>query len=78
MVKLLMKRASILCSTLRNRTDPYKTDLIEKVYGEKARFERGELKPIIDQVMNLSEVAEAHNYVESNRSIGKVVLINDL
>ena len=35
MIKLLMKRASILCSTLRNRTDDYKGELIQKVYGER-------------------------------------------
>ena len=78
MIKLLMKRASILCSTLRNRTDLYKADLIQKVYQEGPKFETGELRPIIDHVTNLSEVAEAHKYVESNQSIGKVILINDL
>ena len=78
MVKLLMKRASILCSTLRNRTDTYKSGLIQEIYNEKARFESGYFKPIIDQVTNLSEVKEAHKYVESNRSVGKVILLNDL
>jgi NADPH:quinone reductase-like Zn-dependent oxidoreductase len=41
-------------------------------------FETGKVKPVIDKVMKLSEVAEAHKYVESNANIGKVVLINDL
>ena len=41
MIKLLMKRASILCSTLRNRTDSYKSGLIQEIYNEKARFESG-------------------------------------
>jgi NADPH:quinone reductase-like Zn-dependent oxidoreductase len=41
-------------------------------------FESGELRPVIDRVMGLSEVAEAHRYIESNSNIGKIVLINDL
>ena len=41
-------------------------------------FESGAITPVIDKVMKLSEVAEAHKYVESNANIGKVVLINDL
>ena len=73
-----MKRASIICSTLRNRSDDYKSDLVQKVYQEKEKFKSGELRPIIDKVLNLSEVAEAHYYVESNQTIGKVVMKNDL
>ena len=78
MIKLLMKRASIICSTLRNRDDDYKRDLVQKVYELRSKFESGELKPIIDTVINLSEISEAHKYIESNSSIGKVVLRNDL
>ena len=77
-IKLLMKRASLICSTLRNRSDSYKADLIQKVYEERNKFKSGELKPIIDKVLNLSEVTEAHKYIESNQSIGKVILKNDL
>lgn len=42
------------------------------------KFEDGTLLPVVDRVMKLSEVKEAHRYVESNANIGKVVLINDL
>jgi len=31
--KLLMKRASILTSTLRNRSDDYKTELLNDMYS---------------------------------------------
>ena len=44
----------------------------------KPKFLSGELKPIIDRTYNLSEVVEAHKFIESNQSIGKVVLLNDL
>ena len=79
MAKLLMKRASILSSTLRNRTDDYKSDLLSQMTTTcSPLFEKDELKVVIDKTFMLSDVAEAHRYVESNKTIGKVVLINDL
>jgi putative PIG3 family NAD(P)H quinone oxidoreductase len=38
------------------------------------RFERGELRPVIDRVLPLEQVAAAHAALEQNRSAGKVVL----
>jgi NADPH:quinone reductase-like Zn-dependent oxidoreductase len=49
------------------------------MYAEcQPRFVSGELKPIIDRIYNLSQVADAHTFIESNQSIGKVILKNDL
>lgn len=54
------KRASILTSTLRNRTDEYKTQLIKDMVAyTKTGFESGELKPIIHSILNLSNAKEA-------------------
>lgn len=77
--KLITTRSSIIATTLRNRSDDYKGRLCS-MFAEEIipAFERKELTPVIDRVMKLSEVSEAHRYVESNASIGKVVLINDL
>ncbi len=36
--------------------------------------ERGRIRPTIDRVLPLSEIAEAHRYSESNRARGKIVL----
>ena len=67
LVKPLLKRSSILFSTLKSRSDDYKADLISSMYEEcKPGFLSGELKPIIDRTYNLSQVADAHTYIESN------------
>jgi alcohol dehydrogenase len=36
--------------------------------------DRGYLKPVIDKVMPLDQIREAHRYSESNRARGKIVL----
>ena len=64
---------------MRNRSDEYKAQLVKRFTEDCIPlFETGALIPVIDKVMKLSEIVEAHRYVESNASIGKVVLINDL
>jgi len=53
--------------------------LISDMYAEcQPKFKTGELYPIIDREYPLSQIAQAHTYIESNNSIGKVVLLNDL
>lgn len=56
MMKVLGKRASILTSTLRNRSDAYKTELVKAAAAELIpAFGDGKLKPIIDKVYDLTE-----------------------
>ena len=37
-------------------------------------YERGEIRPHLDRAFPLAEAAEAHRYIESRQSVGKVVL----
>jgi tumor protein p53-inducible protein 3 len=81
---LLIKRASIIASTLKSRNDKYKTELIDMFMNEvlpyfnKAPEGKQKLVPVVDRVFNMSEAAIAHEYLESNQTIGKIVLLNDL
>lgn len=75
----LAKRMQFLCSTLKSRTNQYKADLISRFSKEVLPlFESGEFKPIIDKTFKYSEMAQAHEHMEKNLNIGKIVCINDL
>lgn len=76
--KLLSRRGRILTSTLRNRTDEYKTDLIIDMERDLMEgFLNGNLKPIIDKSFPMSQAVYALNYMQDNLNIGKIVLVND-
>jgi len=77
--KLFAVRGQILTSTIRMRSDEYKAKLVKEFQSQCLNdFESGKLKPIIDRSFKLSEIKQAHDYMESNASIGKIVLLNDL
>lgn len=73
--KLLSKRASLLTSLLRPRSVEYKRELIQSFMNKSfLKFLSGELRPIIDSVMPLAKVVEAHKRMEANQNIGKIIL----
>ena len=79
MMKLLNKRASILTTTLRNRSDEYKQNLIQNMERDcYPAFESGDLKVIIDSTFALSNAKDALLYMQQNLNMGKIVLENDL
>jgi NADPH:quinone reductase-like Zn-dependent oxidoreductase len=64
---------------MRNRSDEYKTDVINKMKADcMSGFKDGSLWPIIDKAFKLSDIVEAHRYMETNSNIGKIVLNCDL
>ncbi|GHE91182.1 NAD(P)H-quinone oxidoreductase [Thalassotalea profundi] len=73
--KLLMKRATIHASTLRNRTLEYKSELIANFKQDfYPLLQSKQLEPVIDHVYSWSDVAQAHAKMEQNDNIGKLVL----
>jgi putative PIG3 family NAD(P)H quinone oxidoreductase len=75
---IMGKSLTIAGTTLRRTPLPQKVALTEAVVTfALPRFERGELRPVIDTVLPLSRAAAAHAMVEANRNAGKVVLVID-
>jgi len=72
---LMRKRATIEGTVLRSRPLEEKIALSREFARTMLPlFEEGRLRPIVDRVFPLSEIAQAHALLESNRSFGKIVL----
>jgi len=71
----LHKRAKIIGTVLRGRSIKEKAEAT-RLFVEHtiAHIESGKIKPNLDRVFAAADVREAHEYLESNESFGKVVL----
>ncbi len=71
----MQKRATIIGSVLRSRSPEEKAALAREASDRLLRlFESGHLKPVVDQVLPMSDVREAHRRLERNETFGKIVL----
>ena len=72
---LLQKRITLKGTLLTPRSDDYKAQLTnEFIENVLPYFEKGLIKPIVDIVFPLDEVAKAHQYMEENKNSGKIIL----
>lgn len=72
---LLARRASVHGSVLRSRSTEEKAALTKSFTDEMlGRFAKGELKPIIDDTLPMSEIQAAHRRMDANETFGKLVL----
>lgn len=73
---LLAKRASIHGSVLRSRSSEEKAALTSSFTNDMlGHFTSGELVPIIDEVLTMTDVQEAHRRMDANETFGKLVLV---
>jgi len=73
--RLMVKRQRIIGSVLRARPVAEKAE-ITAAFREAAldRFSRGELEPVIHEVLPLAEARRAHELIAANANTGKVIL----
>ena len=73
---LMVRRLTVLGSTLRSRSAEQKARLVADFSARVLpRFERGELRPVIARTYPLADAARAHEDLESDRVVGKIILI---
>jgi putative PIG3 family NAD(P)H quinone oxidoreductase len=72
---LMGRRASITGTTLRARPVHEKAAICAEVVDRLwPLVESGEVRPVVDRVLPITDVAEAHRLVESSGHVGKVLL----
>ena len=72
---LLVKRLSVVGSTLRARPPDEKGGIVARFWQRfGARIEKGELRPRVDRVLPLERAAEAHRAMQASEHFGKIVL----
>lgn len=76
--ELMRKRVQLIGSTLRSRSEINKMELTREftAFAEE-KFTKGKLVPVIDRVFSWTEAMKAHDYMEQNKNIGKIVLTID-
>lgn len=74
---LLVKRLSLMASTLRSRTEAEKGAIRDALLAEVwPLVASGLIKPVIDKVFPLSEAQAAHAWMAEGTHIGKILLIS--
>jgi NADPH:quinone reductase-like Zn-dependent oxidoreductase len=72
---MLMKRLSLLATTLRARSNDEKGAIRDAVLKEVwPLIEAGRIKPIVDSTFPLAEAQKAHEKMKASGHIGKILL----
>lgn len=72
----MSKRAKLIGTVLRSRSTPEKAEATTKFINEVVPLlENGSIKPNIDRIFKIEDIRAAHEYLESNESFGKIVLV---
>ncbi len=74
-IGLMVKRLTFTGSTLRPRTAADKAQMAKELHEQVwPLLEKGQCQPVIHQVFDLAEAAQAHALMESSTHIGKIML----
>jgi putative PIG3 family NAD(P)H quinone oxidoreductase len=72
---MLSRRLALIATTLRSRPTEQKAEIVRRVVAELwPAFAAGTLRPVVDRVLPLDRVVEAHRAMEQGGHAGKIVL----
>ncbi|MFA5669233.1 MAG: NAD(P)H-quinone oxidoreductase [Balneolaceae bacterium] len=73
--ELMSKRVQLTGTLLTPRSDEYKAELTKEfAFKTMPYFENGKLIPIIDCVYSFEQIRRAHERMQANANIGKIIL----
>jgi len=72
---LMKKRVQLTGTLLTPRSDEYKSDLTKDfVTHALPLFEEKKLFPVVDRIFSLEDIQKAHEHMEVNKNIGKIII----
>ncbi|RLL46679.1 NAD(P)H-quinone oxidoreductase [Oceanobacillus piezotolerans] len=75
LMELMSKRIQLTGTLLTPRSDEYKAALTSEFSSKTLElFESNKLRPIVDHVFSFDEIKEAHEHMENNKNIGKIIV----
>lgn len=75
LMDVLLKRIQLTGTLLTPRTDEYKAALTTEFFSKTMElFRNNKLRPIIDYVFPFDQIQQAHEHMENNKNIGKIIL----
>ena len=75
---IMRKRLQVIGSVMRSQPLANKIAITERFRSRwLPELENGRLQPLIDTSFPLAEAAAAHQYMEDNRNVGKIMLVMD-
>lgn len=75
---MMMRRLRVIGSTLRARSIDAKTEVMQQLQTRVwPLIAAGEISPIIETVIPIADAQSAHDLIESNTTVGKVILAVD-
>lgn len=73
--RLLAKGGTLFASTLRSRSAARKAEIVAAVRAAVwPMLESGQVRPIVDRVVPMSDAADAHAVMENSEHVGKILL----
>ena len=75
---IMRKRLQVIGSVMRSQPLENKIAITERFRSRwLPELKNGRLQPLIDNSFPLADAAEAHQYMEENRNVGKIMLVMD-
>ncbi|WP_043932053.1 NAD(P)H-quinone oxidoreductase [Bacillus sp. EB01] len=75
LMDLMVKRIQLTGTLLTPRSDEYKAALTSELSAKTMElFTNNKLRPVVDHVFSLEQVQQAHEHMENNKNIGKIIL----
>ncbi|CEG27121.1 NAD(P)H-quinone oxidoreductase [Bacillus sp. B-jedd] len=75
LMDVISKRIQLTGTLLTPRSDKYKTALTTEFSAKTLDlFANNKLRPIVDQVFPFNQIQHAHEHMENNKNIGKIIL----